>query len=137
MDCSLPGSSVHVISQARLLENGLPFSSPGDLPNIGIQPQSSALASRFFTTELPGKPLFFIIIFINPSFLEQIYIHSKMRRRNRDSSYTLSPIINILHQSGSFINNEPTVTHHYQQKSIVYIRVLRAPLDGYIFYRFG
>ena len=37
----------------------LPFSSPGDLLGPGIEPSSSvspALADRFFTTELPGKP---------------------------------------------------------------------------------
>ena len=33
--------------------SGLPFPSPGDLPNPGIEP---ALAGRFFTTEPPGKP---------------------------------------------------------------------------------
>ena len=35
------------------------FPSPGDLPNPGIEPTSlvsPALAGRFFTTELPGKP---------------------------------------------------------------------------------
>ena len=36
--------------------SGLPFPSPGDLPNPGIQPESPALAGRFFTTEPPGKP---------------------------------------------------------------------------------
>ena len=36
---------------------GLPFPSPGDLPNTGIEPMSSALAGGFFTTEPPGKPL--------------------------------------------------------------------------------
>ena len=38
--------------------SGLPFPSPGDLPNSGIEPasfMSSALASRVFTTEPPGK----------------------------------------------------------------------------------
>ena len=35
---------------------GLPFPSPGDLPNPGIKPTSPALASGFFTTEVPGKP---------------------------------------------------------------------------------
>ena len=34
---------------------GLPFSSPGDLPNPGIEPVSPALAGIFFTTEPPGK----------------------------------------------------------------------------------
>ena len=36
---------------------GLPFPSPGDLPDPGIEPTSPALAGRFFTTEPPGKAL--------------------------------------------------------------------------------
>ena len=36
--------------------NGLPFHSPGDLPNPGINPVTPALAGRFFTAEPPGKP---------------------------------------------------------------------------------
>ena len=36
--------------------NGLSFSSPGDLPNPGIEPKPPALASGFFTTEPPEKP---------------------------------------------------------------------------------
>ena len=36
--------------------SGLPFSPPGDIPDPGIEPLSPALAGRFFTTELPGKP---------------------------------------------------------------------------------
>ena len=35
--------------------SGLPFPSPGDLPDPGIEPASPALAG-FFTTEPPGKP---------------------------------------------------------------------------------
>ena len=54
MDCSLPGSSVHGISRQEYW-SGLPFSSPGDLPNPGMKPASSALAGGFFTTEAPGK----------------------------------------------------------------------------------
>ena len=56
MDCSLLGSSVHGISQVR---SRLPFPSPGDLPDPGIKPVSSAspaLAGRFFIAKLPGKP---------------------------------------------------------------------------------
>ena len=51
MDCSPPGSSVHGILQARVLE-WAPCSPPGDLPAPGIKPESlrsPALASRFFT----------------------------------------------------------------------------------------
>ena len=39
MDFILPGSSFHGILQARIL-GGLPFPSPGDLPNPGIEPAS-------------------------------------------------------------------------------------------------
>ena len=34
---------------------GLPFPIPGDLPYPGIEPATSALAGRFFTTAPPGK----------------------------------------------------------------------------------
>ena len=35
--------------------NGLPFHSPGALPDTGIKPTSPALAGKFFTAEPPGK----------------------------------------------------------------------------------
>ena len=40
--------------------SGLPFPSPGDLPNPGTESESLAslaMAGKFFTTEPPGKPL--------------------------------------------------------------------------------
>ena len=52
MDCSPPGSSVHRIFQAGILEL-LPLPPPGDLPNLGIKAEplvSSALVGGFFTT---------------------------------------------------------------------------------------
>ena len=57
MDYSWPGSSVHGIIQARILQ-WVPFLLPGDLPNPRIEPvfpASPALGVRFFTTEPPGK----------------------------------------------------------------------------------
>ena len=36
--------------------SGLPFPSPGDLPKLGINLTSLALAGRLFTTEPPEKP---------------------------------------------------------------------------------
>ena len=41
MDCSLPGSSVHEILQARMLEWGA-FPSPGEHPDPGTEPVSPA-----------------------------------------------------------------------------------------------
>ena len=52
MDCSPPGSSVHGILQARILE-WLPCPPPGDSPHPGTEPESltsPVLAGRFFTT---------------------------------------------------------------------------------------
>ena len=50
MDCSPPGSSVHEISQARILE--LPFPSPGDLPGPGTEP-ASPVSPTLQTDSLP------------------------------------------------------------------------------------
>ena len=36
--------------------SGLPFPSPGDLPDPGIQPGSPALQADSLPSELPGKP---------------------------------------------------------------------------------
>ena len=36
--------------------NGLPFPSPGDPPNPGIEPGSPALEADALTSEPPGKP---------------------------------------------------------------------------------
>ena len=52
MDCSLPGSSVHGILQARILEWAAISSSRGS-SHLGIEPvplMSAALAGRFFDT---------------------------------------------------------------------------------------
>ena len=48
--------------------NGLPFPSPGDLPDPGIEPMSPvspALADRFFTAELPGKHYIYNIYYVH------------------------------------------------------------------------
>ena len=37
--------------------SGLPFPSPGNLPNPGIKPRSPAVQADSLPTELPGKPL--------------------------------------------------------------------------------
>ena len=51
MDYTTPGSSVHGIVQARIL-SGLPFPSPGDLPDPGIEPGFLALQTDSLPTEL-------------------------------------------------------------------------------------
>ena len=65
--CLTPFDSIDSVCQAPLSMEfsrqeywrGLPFPSPGDIPNPGIEPdspESLALAGRLFPTEPPGKP---------------------------------------------------------------------------------
>ena len=56
MNCSPPGSSVGFSKQEYW--SGLPFPSPGDLPNPGMKPRSPALQADSLPTEPPGKPVF-------------------------------------------------------------------------------
>ena len=71
MDCSLPGSSVHGILQARILE-WVAISSPGDLLNPRIKPIPPPLADGFFTTKAPGK--------LSLTFRERLICGGQMRK---------------------------------------------------------
>ena len=55
VDCSPPGSFVRGISQARMLD-WLPFPSPGDLFDPGIEPRPLALQADCSLTEPPRNP---------------------------------------------------------------------------------
>ena len=57
MDCSLPGSSVHGILQARILEWVAIYFS-GDLPNPGIERRSPPLQANALPSEPPGQPIY-------------------------------------------------------------------------------
>ena len=68
MDYSLPGSSVHEILQAKILEwVAIPFSR--DVPNPGNEPGFPALQMDSLPSEQPGKPL---IIMQLASFLDDV-----------------------------------------------------------------
>ena len=69
MDCSLPGSSVQGISQARILESVAISSSRGsswlrDWTQVSC---SSCMEGRFFVTEPPGKPFLHLVNFSDTS----------------------------------------------------------------------
>ena len=81
MDCSLSGSSVHGILQARIF--GLPFSSPEELPNPGIEPWSPA-SQADSPFELQGSLLYLLVNF--HSFLH----HSISFISSREASLSFS-----------------------------------------------
>ena len=59
MDCTPPGSPIHEILQARILE-WVAIRSSGNLPGPEIKHASLAspsLTGRFFIAEPPGKPI--------------------------------------------------------------------------------
>ena len=102
MGCSLPGSSVHEVSQARMLES-VAMPPPGDLPDPGIRPaslMSPALAGRFFTirSHFPLKTCLFHrthvaqkdeTIFSNSMFFSSLLTHP-VRLRPFDSTNSKS-----------------------------------------------
>ena len=57
MDCSLPGSSLSMGFPRQEYWSGLPFPSPGALPDPEIEPGSPALQADTLPSESPGKPL--------------------------------------------------------------------------------
>ena len=67
MDYSLPGSSVHGIFWQEYW-SGLPFPSPEDLPNPGIEPTMcpALQADTLPPSEPPGRPGILIGIALNP-----------------------------------------------------------------------
>ena len=54
--------------------NGLPFPSPKDLFDLGIEPESSALTGGFFTTEPLGQPTFIVTY---QKFLLALQLHRR------------------------------------------------------------
>ena len=57
MDCIAYQASLSMGFSTQEYRGGLPFPSPGALPNPGIKPRSSALqADHFLPSEPPGMP---------------------------------------------------------------------------------
>ena len=60
--------------------SGLPFPSPGDLPDPEIEPRSPALQGGALTSEPPGKPTVMynvhqnLMFFLNSSFVPSTYL---------------------------------------------------------------
>ena len=128
MGCSLPGSSVHRILQARILEwVAIPFSR--DLLNPGIEPRSPATAGRFFTrnSEPPGKPKNTGVGGL--SLLQGIYLTQESnwgllhcRQILYQLSYQGSPqtaLERIIHNTQNMITIRRCVTYTHTQRNII------------------
>ena len=61
MGYSTPGSSFHGFLQGRILE-WMPFPSPGDLPDLEIEPRSPGSEADPLLSEPPGNPSNFLQI---------------------------------------------------------------------------
>ena len=101
MDCSPPGSSVHGILQARILE-WLPLPSPGNLLNPGIEPGPPALSGPFFTTEPPN-------IYWSKSLFG--FLH-KMLQKNSNKLFGQPRIYSITFTSSLKIKEEISIEKH-------------------------
>ena len=93
MDCGLPGSFVHRIFQQEYW-NGLPFPSPGDLPDPRMEPVSPAflaLAGSFFTPAPPGKTFRWIVSF----FFIWGMLHSMQDLSSQTRDWTQPPALAV------------------------------------------
>ena len=111
MDCSPPGSSVHGILQARILER-VAISLSRDLPDPGIEPaslMSPALAGGFFIT---GKTARWVIL------IKRLWVHSQLRYwlASNPSAWVQVPIWGAL-----FHNQETDIdTNHWHSYIITF-----------------
>ena len=70
--------------------SGLPFPSPGDLPDPGIEPMSPALQADAKTSEPPGEPAIAIAILKTASRKKQLAI-----RQNHSDRIVESCLLNL------------------------------------------
>ena len=56
MDCIARQAPLSIGFTRQEYWSGLPFPSPGDFPDPGIEPSSPALQAGSLTAESPGKP---------------------------------------------------------------------------------
>ena len=75
MYCSPPGSSVHGIIQARILE-WVAMPPPEDFSDLGIEPahfMSPALAGGSLTTSATWEALYLGVVIIEPTVLTLLF----------------------------------------------------------------
>ena len=94
-----PGSSVHGILQARILER-VAIPSPGDLSNPGIEPVCPALQADYLPFEPPGKPHKFLRLSSNFNHSSSFgWNVSSPARHSLTSQWKSIPSLTIAHFS--------------------------------------
>ena len=95
-DSAIPWTVAHQIPPSMGFSrqeywSGLPFPSPGDLPDAGIEPRSPALQADALPSEPPGKLSLSIYMYIHIHF--QILFHYGLSQDIEYSSlcYTVGP----------------------------------------------
>ena len=84
MDCSLPGSSVHGILQARILE-WIAIPLPRDLPDPGIKSRSPSFQADSLPSEPLGNPILYRIYAGGKHSMLRTYQMSINTRQSRKS----------------------------------------------------
>ena len=99
--------------------SGLPFPSPGDLLNPGIEPvslMSPALTGGFFTTELPGRPInniymlcYFAIVIRSGMLWNSLNVLCALTKLNSHCNYNriIVPILQMRKSRFRMINTLP------------------------------
>ena len=105
---SLPGSSVRVISQARILE-WLSFPSPEDLPDLGIEAMSAVLAYSCWNEDA-GNLLLWLLA---PSHAAAGMAHTSRRCASFCGSLLTSSVLNSFLSLSLSLSHTHTHTHSH------------------------
>ena len=106
MHCSLPGSSVHGILQARILE-WVVFPSPGDLPDPGIEPCLPHCRQILYCLSHQGSPI----------FLQSLSPFHFTKGLKLDTLNCLWVLFNLLKIHFHFYNNSETLLDGYSESA--------------------
>ena len=87
--------------------SGLPFSSPGYLPNTGIEPRSPALQADALPSEPPGKPNNIVLIWIGLGFAVVKIVSSVQRHENNEDFFLLQHIFQQLTGNFALVYSQP------------------------------
>ena len=118
--------------------SGLPFPTPGDLPNPGIKPVYPALAGEFFTTEPPGK----LYISVSMVYHRILTIVSKLYSRTLLLSILYVTVLHLLTSTSNSITptsppqNSDIFVYNSELPCLLDLRdkMFSLPIEGFFFW---